>query len=58
MFGEPDPIYQEKTLDTTTAEYEENCRQLRRQIDELKGKPQRRHAASERFRQECQPSTR
>ena len=54
MFGDPDPIYQEKSPDRATAEHEEHCRQLRRQMDELKGKPQRRHAASERFKIECQ----
>ena len=57
MFGDPDPIYQEKTRDTAAAEHDEHCKQLRRQIDELKGKPQRRHAASERFRLECQAPT-
>ncbi len=55
MFGDPDPIYQEKTLDTTAEEQSEHCKQLRRQMEELKGKPQRRWAVSERIKLECQP---
>lgn len=54
MFGDPDPIYQEKTLDTTADEQNEHCKQLRRQMEELKGKPQRRWAVSERIKLECQ----
>jgi thymidylate synthase len=55
MFGDPDPIYQEKTRDTANEEHSEHCKQLRRQMDELKGKPQRRHAVVERYKLECQP---
>lgn len=28
MSGDPDPIYQEKTRDTTTEEHSEHCKQL------------------------------
>ena len=55
MFGDPDPIYQEKTRDTTAEEHSEHCKQLRRQMEELKGKPQRRHVVVERYKLECQP---
>lgn len=55
MFGDPDPIYQEKTRDTAAEEHSEHCKQLRQQRDALKGKPQRRHAVSERYKLECQP---
>jgi thymidylate synthase len=54
MFGDPDPIYQEKSRDTTAETHNEHCKQLRRQMDELKGKPQRRHAVTERYKLECQ----
>jgi len=57
MFGDPDPIYQEKTRNTTNEEHSEHCKQLRQQMDELKGKPQRRHAVVERYKLECQPPT-
>ena len=55
MFGDPDPIYQERTRDTAAEEHSEHCKQLHRQMEELKGKPQRRHAVVERYRLECQP---
>jgi hypothetical protein len=55
MFDDPDPVYQEKTRDTAADEQSEHCKQLRLQRDELKGKPQRRHAVSERYKLECQP---
>jgi hypothetical protein len=55
MFGDPDPIYQERKSDTATEEHSKYCQQLRRQMEELKGKPQRRHAIVERYRLECQP---
>ena len=36
-----------------TDDQAEKCQQLLRQIEELKGKPQRRHAAMERHKLEC-----
>ena len=53
MFGDPDPIYTEKTRDTSATEMAEHCKQLRRQMEELKGKPQRRNAVAQRYRLEC-----
>ena len=54
MFGDQDPIYTEKTRDTRATEQAEHCKQLRRQMDELKGKPQRRNAVVQRYRLECE----
>jgi thymidylate synthase len=53
MFGEPDPIYQERTRDTTADEQAEHCKQLRAQMQELKYRPLRRNAVVERYRIEC-----
>ena len=58
MFGDPDPIYQEKNRDTAAEEHSKHCKQLRRQMEELKGKPQRRHAVVERYKLECLPPAR
>lgn len=55
MFGDPDPIYQKKNRDTAAEEHSKHCKQLRRQMEELKGKPQRRHAVVERYKLECHP---
>lgn len=54
MFGEPDPIYQERTRDTTADEQAEHCKQLRAQMQELKYRPLRRNAVVERYRIECE----
>lgn len=53
MFGDQDPIYTEKTPDRGAANMAEHCKQLRRQMDDLKGKPQRRNAVAQRYRLEC-----
>lgn len=53
MFGDKDPVYTEKTRDQSAADMAEHCKQLRRQMDELKGKPQRRNAVVQRYRLEC-----
>ena len=53
MFGDQDPIYTEKTRDTSATNQAEHCKQLRRQMEELKGKPQRRNAVVQRYRLEC-----
>ena len=53
MFGDQDPVYTEKTRAPPATEQAEHCRQLRRQMDELKGKPQRRNAVVQRYRLEC-----
>ena len=53
MFGDPDPIYTERKKDTSADELADECQQLRREMDALKGKPQRRHAVVERYKREC-----
>ena len=58
MFGDPDPIYTEKTRDSSATDMAEHCKQLRRQMDELKGKPQRRNAVVQRYRLECDQNER
>jgi thymidylate synthase len=55
MFGDPDPIYQQRTRDATADEQAEHCKQLHAQMEELKYKPLRRNAAVERYRIECEP---
>jgi thymidylate synthase len=55
MFGDSDPIYQEKLKDTAADEQAEHCKQLRAQMDELKYRPLRRNAIVERYKLECQP---
>jgi thymidylate synthase len=55
MFGDPDPIYQGSSRDSTTDEQAENCKQLRAQMEELKYRPLRRNAVVERYRIECEP---
>ena len=54
MFGDTDPIYTEKQEDTRANEHAAFCSDLRKQMDELKGKPQRRNAVVQRYRLECQ----
>ena len=53
MFGDRDPIYTEQAPDREAADMAEHCKQLRRQMDDLKGKPQRRNAVAQRYRLEC-----
>lgn len=54
MFGNPDPIYNESGRDSSEADRAAFCKDLRKQLDELKGKPQRRNAVYQRYQLECQ----
>ena len=54
MFGDPDPIYSEPVKKDPAKEKADYCNDLRRQMDELKGKPQRRNAVVQRYQLECQ----
>lgn len=54
MFGDTDPVYSERARDTTARQQAERCTQLREEINSLKGKPQRRNAAIQRYRLECE----
>jgi len=55
MFGDPDPLSTQPGTSTAGQEKTDLCKQLRREMDELKGKPQRRNAVVQRYRLECQP---
>lgn len=53
MFGDPDPVYNQGGRDSSDAERAAFCKDLRKQLDELKGKPQRRNAVYQRYQLEC-----
>lgn len=55
MFGDPDPVTTRQGTNTAEQEKTDLCKQLRHDMDELKGKPQRRNAVVQRYRLECQP---
>jgi len=54
MFGDPDPIYGEPVKTDPAKEKADFCNELRKQMDELKGKPQQRNAVVQRYQLECQ----
>ena len=55
MFGDQDPLYVERTRDTKADEQADHCTQLRKRMNELKGRPQSRNAVIRRYRVECEP---
>jgi thymidylate synthase len=55
MFGDQDPLQIERTRNTAENEQTEHCNQLRKRMDELKGRPQSRNAVIRRYRVECEP---
>lgn len=52
---ESDPFYAGKPP-ATTNDGAAHCKELRRQMAELMGSPQRRHAVSQRYQLECTPA--
>jgi len=54
MFGDTDPVYAEPVKKDPAKEKADYCHDLRKQTDELKGKPQRRNAVMQRYELECQ----
>jgi Skp family chaperone for outer membrane proteins len=54
MFGDPDPVYTESDTKDPAQEKADYCNELRKQMDELKGKPQQRNAVVQRYQLECQ----
>lgn len=54
MFGQPDPIYQDRTREATVYEQVEHCKQLRAEMEALKYRPLRRNAVVEYYRIECE----
>ena len=57
MFGDPDPIYTETTPDTRADDNAEHCKKLKKQMDDLKGKPLRRNPVVKRYQIECVENT-
>ena len=55
MFGDPDPVTTQPGTNNTGQEKTDLCKQLRRDMDTLKGKPQQRNTVIQRYRLECQP---
>ena len=53
MFGDTDPVYQERVIDTTADEQAAHCKSLRRTIDSLSLRPISRNAAIQRYQLEC-----
>lgn len=54
MFGDPEPSWKGGSTENAIEKQSRHCNALLKKIEELKGKPQRRYAASERFKMECQ----
>ena len=54
MFGDPDPIYGEPVKNDTAKDKADLCNELRKQMDELKGRPQQRNMVIQRYELECQ----
>jgi hypothetical protein len=55
MFGDPDPFTMQPVTNAAEQEKTYLCKQLRRDMDALKGKPQQRNAVIQRYRLECEP---
>ena len=54
MFGDQDPLYSDSATTSPAKEKADHCSNLRRQMDELKGKPQSRNAVVQQYQLECQ----
>ena len=54
MFGDPEPLYGEPVKKDPAKEKADYCSELRRQMDELKGRPQQRNMVIQRYELECQ----
>ena len=54
MFGDQDPVYAEPVKADPAREKADYCNDLRRQMDELKGRPQKRNMAIQRYQLDCQ----
>lgn len=53
VMAKPDPLYDYMNQDSATTNNEKYCAELSKKIQELKGKPQRRYAAQQRYDLEC-----
>lgn len=54
MFGDPDPVNTEPVKTDPAKDKADYCNGLRRQMDELKGRPQQRNMVIQRYELECQ----
>ena len=54
MFGDQDPMYSNTPATSPARERADHCSSLRKQMDELKGKPQRRNSVVRQYQLECQ----
>lgn len=54
MFGDQDPIYQERMTDTSADEQAAHCKALRQRINSLSLRPLSRNAAIQRYQLECE----
>ena len=53
MNKEAQPLYSSSPRIESGEERSKHCTKLAKQVEELKGKPQRRYAAAQRYKQEC-----
>jgi hypothetical protein len=54
MFGDQDPLYSSSAATDPDRERADHCSELRKQMDELKGSPQKRNAVVRQYELECQ----
>ena len=54
MFGDQDPVYTESVKTDPAKEKADYCSDLRKQMDELKGRPQKRNMVIQRYQLDCQ----
>ena len=54
MFGDQDPVYTEPVKTDPAKEKADYCSDLRKQMDELKGRPQKRNMVIQRYQLDCQ----
>lgn len=54
MFGDQDPVYQERMVDTSADEQAAHCKALKQRINSLSLRPLSRNAAIQRYRLECE----
>ena len=54
MFGDQDPLYSSSPAADPAKEIADHCSELRKQMDELKGSPQKRNAVVRQYELECQ----
>ncbi len=54
MFGDQDPVYQERMTDTSADEQAAHCKALKQRINSLSLRPLSRNAAIQRYQLECE----